>query len=494
MTDKAVKDMKNLDDMTEDEMKEFYNKVVGSLRDQIRPLNEAETQIVSQVTLGAITVVPAFRDVIALMRPYYDGTAQTAYTDKWSRVGLGPWFFSLTNPERQAVILHEAMHVLNNHFDRAEFVGTTPHLMNIAGDFEINCSLRTLPQISIDFGIFPDVDPYSYPKNLSMEAYISLLKKDGKDKGDPGESGSGEEDGQKSESGKGDSSQSESDDPAQNSSGKGQNGLGDFSSRGQSPCGTSNPEREEAADDAGIEKASDIETNIAKRNTAARIVDEINKNKQQGYGSDMENFLNITLNLIKPAKVKWQTIFRRVLSKARENMTKGRQDFTYSRPNRRRSDSEFIFPGMVQYVPNFMFGLDTSGSMDQEDYRSSLSEIEGILSSTSRSKNKLSMFCVDTEIGKIQTIKSTKDVDLTGGGGTEMAVAFEYVNNLPKKKKPDVFVLATDGGLSWGPTIAQLEKGKGQYLAIILITDKRGYEGIIPELEKLATVIDISNK
>ena len=422
----------------------------------IRQMNDDEKALFSQAATSAVSVVPAFRDGVALMRPYFDATAETAYTDKYSRVGLGSWFFSLNPKQRSAVLLHECMHVLNNHFQRSDGQGISPEIMNIAGDFEINCSLVKLPSIDIGFGIMPDNEPFDFPRNLTMEQYAHALKQEQNKEKEKNKNSSDQNDSENSED---DNSGNSSGDSSQHGQGPGNehgrpkdgemqdpSNPGDYKSRSGSPCGTSNDARSEAADEAGIERASDAEQSVAKKNTAARIVDELNKAKQAGNGH-MEDFLQISLKNIKPPKVDWRNVFRRVLSTSQDNVTRGRQDYSYARVNRRMSGSKYIFPGMVQYVPTAMFGIDTSGSMSQSDYSATLPEVESIIKSVSKSRQPLRVFSVDTEISNVKTVNSVNKLDFKGGGGTEMSKAFVYVNSLSKKEKPDVFVLATDAGL-----------------------------------------------
>lgn len=255
-------------------------------------------------------------------------------------------------------------------------------------------------------------------------------------------------------------------------------------------CDHSTPDRMSAADDAGIEKKSSTSQNIARRNTKARIVEE-SKSRAAGTGS-ASDFLKIAAALMDPPKVDWRTLFRRVIAKSYSSSIAGRSFASYKRVNR-RSQGSVIFPGMVDYQPSAMLGIDTSGSMGKSDYESLLSEIEGIMKNGMRSKDALRAFCVDTEIKGIELVKSVKDLKLTGGGGTEMAVAFKFVNSLPKKQQPDIFVLGTDGGLydgDWNIIYPLIRQGK--YRTIILITSEYGMNHVPDYIHQVASVIDVS--
>lgn len=528
--------------------------VVSDYSDVIRPLNDDEKGLYSSAVLYSTKMLPSFRDAVSLLRPFFDLTSQTAYTDKNARCGLGPWFFSseLDGKKRASIILHEAMHVLNDHFTRFENYGEgySPRIMNIAGDFEINCALRDVAMVNLDFAIFPDVAPNNYPVNLLMEEYIPMLRKDEeesnkcskcngtgeipdneqKDNNSQNSNGNSQDsndnkdnsDGSKS-SDKNSTSAEQSgasgneDAPSNSSEGKPGSGMkpcdecngtgkkpcdGSCSSGGSGTpcpthsegCGSSNEGREQAADDAGIERASEAEKQISKRNTAVRISEELNKAKQAGDGH-MSNFFEKIIGILKPAKVDWRTVLRQIVASTVDIATRGRQDYSYKRVNRRFANSKYIYPGMIQYEPSLMFGIDTSVSMGIADYEVTLSEVENIIKNVARGKNKLKVFTVDTEISNIQTVSSVSKLDLVGGGGTRMATAFEYINTLPRKEFPDVFALATDAELfhnDWSDIEEAIKNAPKKYTPIILITADESMKNVPDSIRQVAKIINIS--
>jgi len=469
----------------------------------VRKLNERETELYSQSVSMALDCVPAFRDGVALLRPFFDGSCSTAYTDEHARVGLGPWFFEQNVRMRGAIVLHEVMHVLNNHFARARTNGYKMELMNIGGDFEINSSLSRVRKIDLGSAIMPDKKPFNYPLDLTMEQYIYLLNEDMNDEekkaelekllgemsdsvGEP-QSGAGiPMDGEGSSSGESEGDGSESNGSSSNSK---NNGNKD----GETPytCAVPTSQRSEAADNAGIEQASKAEQTVMKQNARARIVEELKKSKN--FGSDyMHDFLQVALDRLEPPKVSWVTLFRSALSRSFENVVRGRVDYSYKRSNRRFANSEYVFPGVVQYTPTAIIGLDTSGSMSSKDYANAFAEINSILKTLSKNKNGVGVFCVTTQVEKIELVRSYDQVNLAGGGGTDMSVAFKFINSLPKRKSPDVFVLATDGFTDWSRVERELSESHGSYKSIILITSEDSFHAIPNSVKKLATVIDIS--
>lgn len=494
---------------------------------EVRKLNKREREIYANTVQLAIVDLPSFSDAVALLRPFYDGSAPTLYTDRYARVGIGDAFFNtFTTAQRKATIIHESMHVMNNHFAREDMMGLNdPKLGNIAGDFEINCVIDTIKTFDISIGILPNKHPYSYPPNLNLENYIKLMMEDPEfqlpipgnacpvhsednptenDDQDPTEeqgktdtdnSGCGakekEEKDSTDEEGSSNSSSGSDQDGSNDSNGNnsGSNDSHPSSSNEQctcgrepSPCDTADDENVSAADAAGIERASDAEQNIAKKITAARIVEKLKKNKTRGGGHD-DALLKLTMQFLKPAKVPWQAILRSTFSRLNDSIARGRSDYSYRRSNRRMNDSDFVFPGLVKYIPKTMFAIDTSGSMDQTDYISLLTEAESILKESKKGKDSFKVFSIDTVVGNVKPVKSVKEIKLVGGGGTDMSVGLKYANELPKKQKPDLFVLATDGYTDWMSYQYEVDKIK-DFFHVLLITTKGGYKSVPDKLKR----------
>lgn len=598
-----------------------------------RKLNSVEKRIYMKAVHDAIQNVPAFRDSIALMRPYVDPSASTAYTDQYARAAFGYWFFYIVNDDQRAsILLHECMHVLNDHFRRSEEIDgikDNPHFFNISGDLEINTVLNRVAYVDLSQAILPDHAPYFFPTMQTMEHYAALLwdkqnkeeeacPKHGKearekakeerdkaieeerkrqqerdecdvhgkdsaededgaeqdssegdsgdqsdpqcscdqgddsdtgddgegsdgDQGSEGDSGEGSEgdsgDGSEGDSGEGegsgegDSGEGEGSGEGsdctcgkdqregkgqpgsakgkpgngQPGSGQGQHGVNPGGGRGQPggnpsdtgesdgwECDELTPDKEAAADAAGIERASDTEKAIAKANTVQRILQERNR-EGRGLGSG-NSVWDVLLSQLLPKKVDWRKVFRAALAQTSAAVVRGRQDYTYRRPNRRAAGTdlgkEFILPGMVNYIPKVMLGVDTSGSMGNEDYQRALTEIEGITREISKGRDSLSMFSVDTQVGAVKPVSKVSQINLQGGGGTMMAVAWQYIEKeVPAPKKPDIFILATDGGIDWPEVLEEVTKAK--FKSIILVTQKYGYDARPTEIDRLATVICI---
>lgn len=122
--------------------------------------------------------------IFALLMPFVDITCETAYTDVRARVGLGlQFFYKWDNRLRAFALAHEALHVANRHFRRADECGKTfehaHRMMNLAGDMEIN-------ELLLDMGVAHSEDEdtfvfpskWGYERSRTMEEYLASLSLD----------------------------------------------------------------------------------------------------------------------------------------------------------------------------------------------------------------------------------------------------------------------------------------------------------------------------
>ena len=122
--------------------------------------------------------------IFALLAPFVDITAETAYTDVRARVGLGlQFFYTWDNRLRAFALAHEALHVANRHFQRADECGKTfehaHRMMNLAGDMEINDLLLDMGVAhSEDEDTFVFPSGWGYERSRTMEEYLSALSGD----------------------------------------------------------------------------------------------------------------------------------------------------------------------------------------------------------------------------------------------------------------------------------------------------------------------------
>lgn len=187
-----------------------------------------------------------------------------------------------------------------------------------------------------------------------------------------------------------------------------------------------------------------------------------------------------------PPRVHWQSILAGVVGSSMSSRVRGNRYATYRRPNRRRQGGEFLWPSREDNRPTVHVAVDTSGSMGRSDYARAVSEIEGILR-TSASGAAIGFYGVDTRMSeKPRMVSHVRDMKALGGGGTDMAVPYEWMRGeweaggKRRRELPDVHVLITDGYVYWGETFAAAAKCRQFTRMVIVVTnaseDKRVIE------------------
>lgn len=475
----------------------------------IRQLNDSERTIFAGAVARAVQSAPYFRHGLSMLRPYKDATSSTIYTDKFARVGIGAFFFhpKTSTYFRAAALIHETMHVLSHHFTREPDVPLPPMMKNVAQDFEINTTLSRIAELDLGFMILPEQEPWKFPPSLSYEQYAVLIhRKSPTPPPQPPQSGSG--DGEQDESGEEGSESSDAAGSPQSggneaAGGTSQNEDADGSGSGAAgttsmptpsragTCDESSTERSDAADKAGIDKASPSEQSVARKNTQAEVDEERKKAQGRGDRSMLAALNGITIRL-QPSKANWRGVIRKVVARTVDKVVLGRSDYTYRRVSRRLSGSPYIFPGMVQYEPSGAVAIDTSGSMTNDDFNKAISEVHAILQKVLKN-GKLSVFSVDAQSAEAKQVRSIKDIRLRGGGGTDMSIAVKKIIETPRKKRPDILVVFTDGGTSWDAVRKQLSRDEARtFTTVFAITLKEEYKNAAEKLRGLAEVIDLS--
>jgi predicted metal-dependent peptidase len=89
---------------------------------------------------------------------------------------------------------------------------------------------------------------------------------------------------------------------------------------------------------------------------------------------------------------------------------------------------------------------DTSGSMSDELLAACLAEVEGLLNALGLAR-RLRVLACDTAAGPARRVSSARQVELVGGGGTDMGEGISAAAAL--KPKPAVIVVLTDGYTPW---------------------------------------------
>ena len=161
--------------------------------------------------------------------------------------------------------------------------------------------------------------------------------------------------------------------------------------------------------------------------------------------------------------VNWRTLLAAELRRAIADRA-GAADYSYRRPSRRAAAAgNVVLPALRRPVPEVAVVCDTSGSMTDDLLAMALAEVEGLLRSLGLSRQVRVLAC-DAAAAPAQRVSSSRQVELVGGGGTDMGAGITAAYAL--RPRPAITVVLTDGYTPW-PDRAP----KGMRVVVALLGD-----------------------
>lgn len=129
----------------------------------------------------------------------------------------------------------------------------------------------------------------------------------------------------------------------------------------------------------------------------------------------------------------------------------GAVDYTYRRPSRRGAALPgVVLPRLRQPVPRVAIVVDTSGSMGDDDLTAAMGEITGVLRAVGIGGNRVTVLACDADVQAVQRVTTVEQVQLAGGGGTDLRVGIEA--SLRGPQPAQIVVVLTDGATPWPGT------------------------------------------
>ena len=145
-------------------------------------------------------------------------------------------------------------------------------------------------------------------------------------------------------------------------------------------------------------------------------------------------------------KVDWRRLLAAELRRAVAEVS-GAVDYSYRRPSRRAAVAgNVVLPALRRPVPEVAVVCDTSGSMSEDLLAAALAEVEGLLRALGMARRVRVLAC-DYAAGPAQRVTSARQVELVGGGGTNMGTGIAAAVAL--RPRPAVTVVLTDGYTPW---------------------------------------------
>ncbi|MGO9292865.1 MAG: VWA-like domain-containing protein, partial [Streptosporangiaceae bacterium] len=150
-------------------------------------------------------------------------------------------------------------------------------------------------------------------------------------------------------------------------------------------------------------------------------------------------------DILSPA-VDWRAALAAELRRAVAD-TAGAVDYSYRRPSRRATVAGgVVLPALRRPVPDVAVVCDTSGSMTGELLAAALAEVEGLLRAVGLAR-QLRVLACDTAAGPARRVSTARQVELVGGGGTDMGAGLAAAAML--RPRPAIAVVLTDGFTPW---------------------------------------------
>ena len=170
------------------------------------------------------------------------------------------------------------------------------------------------------------------------------------------------------------------------------------------------------------------------------------KEHQRRYGNTPAGWQRWADDVLEPT-VSWQRLLASAVRRGVADVA-GRVDFSYRKPSRRSSVvPNVVLPSLRQPLPKVAMVLDTSGSMNDQMLSQSLAEVEGVLRGLGVGRRHLRIVCCDAKAFEAQKVMKARDVELLGGGGTDMGAGLEKAAEL--RPRPDLIIVLTDGYTPW---------------------------------------------
>lgn len=155
---------------------------------------------------------------------------------------------------------------------------------------------------------------------------------------------------------------------------------------------------------------------------------------------------NLTDNMERRFKKYFKTVrnWKDILADTLTRCT-GKDDFTYTRVNRRFSCSEFIYPGMYSENSDAIaVVVDTSGSISEELLAKMIGDIVSLVEDVS--PEKLIVMSCDSKVKSYYTFENgepVEDIRLRGGGGTDFRPPFAKLEEMGEEVNTMIYL--TDG-------------------------------------------------
>lgn len=206
----------------------------------------------------------------------------------------------------------------------------------------------------------------------------------------------------------------------------------------KSAAGDEQQDKSEA--ESAVDAIPDTEQEQLLNEVADKIVAAASRGSVPGH-------LKRWANARKNPKIDYGKLIRRKIQNAIEHVH-GTGDYTFRRLPRRDVglDRRYSLPALQAPNPRVTVIIDTSGSVSDEELELFVTELGGVLRGVQR-RDGIEVICADAKVQSIKKITRVADLEIRGGGGTNMDIAIEEAAS--KKPRPQLVICFSDGETPW---------------------------------------------
>jgi predicted metal-dependent peptidase len=390
-------------------------------------MSKQETRIKrGHVTLMKHPQTALYSGVMLMGTSSVEEHVPTAYTDGVNKKYGRKFLESITSePKVRGLILHENLHVALKQvvFGRAMFL-ENPKMANLAADFVVNdiitCIDGTVAGTSERIVELPDGGVYDAMfHDWSMREVYNYLKKNCKS-------------GDKSGKGKGQGGQGSNPPSGGTQSNDGDDGDGDTVTVNGKTYDISQLDEHDFAGEITAEEAKEV-------------IDGIDKALREGgmLAGRMGGKIPRAISELLEPKIDWREALREFVS----STTKGNDEFTWRRMNKRHMANDIYLPSVEnESIGEIVVAIDTSGSIGSAEITEFATELVSICDLCQPEVVRVLWW--DTEVHGEQVFKDNysdiaKLLKPLGGGGTHVSCVSDYV--VKNKIKAECVLVFTDG-------------------------------------------------
>jgi predicted metal-dependent peptidase len=148
-----------------------------------------------------------------------------------------------------------------------------------------------------------------------------------------------------------------------------------------------------------------------------------------------------------PSRIDWRRVLAAEVRSALAAVA-GKVDYSYRRPSRRAHlNIDIVLPTLRRPIPDVAIVCDTSGSMHDRLLSRALAEIQAVLDRAGLRQTQVRVLAVDTDVQAVRRVSRATQVQLAGGGGTDMGAGIEQAAAL--RPRPSLVIVLTDGYTPW---------------------------------------------